>query len=99
MLSNPFYMGRVALYVLLMALEVGPGDEMVTPAYTYPSVIEPLAILGATPAYCDIEAKSYGLDPERLEPALSDNTRAVIVQRIFGIPARLAVAMCNRAGH
>jgi perosamine synthetase len=85
-----FYMGRVALYALLMALEVGAGDEVVIPAYTCLSVIEPIVMLGATPVYCDIETESYGLDPRRLEQTLTGNTRAVIVQHTFGIPARLA---------
>jgi perosamine synthetase len=85
-----FYMGRVALYALLMALEVGPGDEIIVPIYTCPSVIEPILILGATPVYCDIESRTYGLDPHKLATVLSENTRAAIIQHTYGIPARLA---------
>jgi perosamine synthetase len=84
-----FSMGRVALYALLRALKVGPTDEVIVPVYTCPAVIEPVARLGARAVYCDIERASFGLCPDALERALTEKTKAVVIQHTFGVPARL----------
>jgi perosamine synthetase len=89
--TSQFYFekGRVALYALLRALQVGPSDEIVVPVYTCPAVIEPVVGLGARAVYCDIERTNFGLSPRALETALTAKTKAVVVQHTFGVPAGL----------
>jgi perosamine synthetase len=89
--DNEFYFskGRVALYALLRALNVGPSHDIIVSVYTCPDVISPIVGLGARPVYCDIERDTFGLCPRALAAALTDSTRVVIVQHTFGIPARL----------
>src|SRR5690348_5534731 len=82
-----FYKGRVALYALLRALGVGPSDEIVVPVFTCPAVIEPVTGLRAKVVYCDIDPGTFGLAPQMVTAALTNKTKAVIVQHTFGVPA------------
>lgn len=84
-----FYSGRVALCGLLRALQVTIGDEVIVPVYTCPAVVEPIVGLGARAVYCDVERRTFGLDPERVAALLSNKTKALIVQHTFGVPGRL----------
>jgi len=79
-----FWNGRTALYALLKALGIGPGDEVVMPAYTCWSAVVPILWVGAKPVYVDIDAHSLNMDAGLLEGALTPATRAVIVQHTFG---------------
>ncbi len=76
--------GTDALQIALMALGVGPGDEVITPAFTFIATAEAAAVLGATPVYVDIDPETYNLDPDRLEDAIGPNTRAVIAVSLYG---------------
>ena len=82
-----YWKGRVALYALLRAMGVGPGDEVILPAYT--CVVVPNAILytGAMPVYVDVRPDTCCLDPDRLENALTDRTRVIICQNTYGLSA------------
>lgn len=84
-----FYRGRTALYALLRALEVQPGDQVIVQAYTCLAVILPIIGLGATPVYADILPATYTMDPGAVAAQLTSRTRALIVQHTFGIPADL----------
>ncbi|MEZ4461465.1 MAG: DegT/DnrJ/EryC1/StrS family aminotransferase [bacterium] len=75
--------GTDALLMALMALGVGPGDEVVVPDFTFFSPAGCVARLGATPVFVDVDT-FYGLDPEQLQRALSPNTKAVIAVHLFG---------------
>lgn len=83
------YKGRIALYVILEALNIGAGDEVVVPGFTCMTVPLPLLSLGATPVYADIRPQDYNVDPTRLEPMVTPRTRAIVVQHTFGIPAEM----------
>jgi len=88
--------GRMALYRILEALGIGPGDEVVLPAFT--CVVVPNAILyrGATPVYVDIDARTFNIDPRLIEAKLTTRTKAIIAQHTFGllcdVPAISAIA-------
>lgn len=79
--------GTDALQIALMALGVGPGDEVVTPAFSYIATAEAAALLGATVVYADVEAGSFNLDPASLAAAVTARTKAIIPVSLYGQPA------------
>ncbi|APC19602.1 aminotransferase DegT (plasmid) [Pseudomonas frederiksbergensis] len=76
--------GTDALQIALMAIGVGPGDEVITPGFTYIATAETVALLGAKPVYVDIEPHTYNLDPALLEAAITTKTRAIIPVSLYG---------------
>lgn len=76
--------GTDALQIALMALGVGPGDEVITPGFTYIATAEAAAVLGAKPIYVDIDPRTYNLDPVLLEAAITPRTKAVIPVSLYG---------------
>jgi UDP-2-acetamido-2-deoxy-ribo-hexuluronate aminotransferase len=76
--------GTDALQIAQMALGIGPGDEVITPGFTYIATAETVALLGATPVYVDIDSRTYNLDPAKLEAAITPKTRAIIPVSLFG---------------
>ncbi len=79
--------GTDALQIALMALGVGPGDEVITPGFSYIATAEAALILGARVRYVDIDPASYNLDPAQLEAAITPRTRAIIPVSLYGQPA------------
>lgn len=76
--------GTDALQIALMSLGVGPGDEVITPGFTYIATAETVALLGAKPIYVDIDPKTYNLDPSLLEAAITSQTKAIIPVSLYG---------------
>ncbi len=76
--------GTDALQIAQMALGIGPGDEVVTPGFTYIATAETGALLGARPVYVDIDPRTYNLDPTKLESAITPRTKAVIPVSLYG---------------
>lgn len=76
--------GTDALQIALMALGVGPGDEVITPGFTYIATAEAAAILGAKPVYVDIDPRTYNLDPALLKAAITPRTKAIIPVSLYG---------------
>lgn len=76
--------GTDALQIALMALGVGPGDEVITPGFTYIATAEAAAVLGARPVYVDIDPRTYNLDPSLLEAAITPRTKAIIPVSLYG---------------
>jgi UDP-2-acetamido-2-deoxy-ribo-hexuluronate aminotransferase len=76
--------GTDALQIAQMALGIGPGDEVITPGFTYIATAETVALLGAKPVYVDIDPRTYNLDPLLLEAAITPRTRAIIPVSLYG---------------
>jgi UDP-2-acetamido-2-deoxy-ribo-hexuluronate aminotransferase len=76
--------GTDALQIAQMALGVSAGDEVITPGFTYIATAETVALLGAKPVYVDIDARTYNLDPQLLEAAITPRTKAIIPVSLYG---------------
>lgn len=81
--------GTDALYLALRALNIGPGDEVITPAFTFIATAEVISAVGATPVFVDISLDTFTLDCAKLEAAIGDRTRAIMPVHLFGQPADL----------
>ena len=79
-----FWKGRVALYSLLKAIGVGPGDEVIVPAYTCLVDVTPIKYLGAIPIFIDIEPVTYNMNIDLLEGLISSRTKVIIAQHTYG---------------
>jgi UDP-2-acetamido-2-deoxy-ribo-hexuluronate aminotransferase len=76
--------GTDALQIAQMALGIGPGDEVITPGFTYIATAETVALLRAKPVYVDIDPRTYNLDPALIETAITPRTKAIIPVSLYG---------------
>ncbi|WP_434526230.1 DegT/DnrJ/EryC1/StrS family aminotransferase [Photorhabdus asymbiotica] len=76
--------GTDALQIALMAIGIKPGDEVITPGFTYIATAETVALLGGVPVYVDVKPTTYNLDPVQLEAAITPKTKAIIPVSLFG---------------
>jgi UDP-2-acetamido-2-deoxy-ribo-hexuluronate aminotransferase len=76
--------GTDALQIAQMAFGIGPGDEVITPGFTYIATAETVALLGAKPVYVDVNPRTYNLDVEKLEAAITPRTKAIIPVSLYG---------------
>lgn len=81
--------GTSALHLTLVALGVGPGDEVIVPSFTFAATANSVAFTGAKPVFVDIEADSYNMDPRKVEEAMTPRTVAVMPVHLYGQPADL----------
>lgn len=94
-----FYRGRVALYALLRALDIGPGDEILIPGFTCIAVPSPILGMGARPVYVDIDPATYNMDPAVLAAKVTGRTKAIVAQHTFGIPCDMEAIMSIAEQH
>ena len=85
--------GTAAIEVLLKALGIGPGDEVIVPAYTYVATATAVLQVNAVPVFVDIDAETYNIDPKRVEAAITSRTRAIIPVHFAGQPADMDALM------
>jgi dTDP-4-amino-4,6-dideoxygalactose transaminase len=92
--------GTDAIHLALRALGVGPGDEIIAPAFTFIGTTEPISYTGATPVFVDVEPATFNVDPAAVERALSPRTKAIIAVHLFGQCADVErlQALCQRRG-
>ncbi|MCH9718653.1 MAG: DegT/DnrJ/EryC1/StrS family aminotransferase [Actinomycetia bacterium] len=92
--------GTSALHLALLAMGIGPGDEVIVPSFTFAATGNAVAITGATPVFVDIEPDYFTIDPGQIEQAITDRTRAIIPVHLYGHPAemRQIMAIADDAG-
>jgi dTDP-4-amino-4,6-dideoxygalactose transaminase len=83
--------GTAALHLALAALGIGPGDEVVVPAYTFPATANVVETVGAKPVFVDVDLHTYNVDVEKIEKVISARTKAIIPVHLFGNPAEMDV--------
>ncbi len=79
--------GTAALHLAVLALGIGPGDEVIVPAYTFPATANVVALAGGTPVLVDVDPDTFNLDPHKVE--LTPRTKAIVPVHLFGRPACL----------
>ena len=90
----------VALHLALTALDIGPGDEVVTASHSFIATANCVRYCGATPVFVDIDPDTYNIDPERVAEAITPRTRAIIAVHQMGMPCDLTAltALADRHG-
>jgi perosamine synthetase len=91
--------GTVALHLALLALEVGPGDEVIVPTFTYIASVNAIAYVGATPVFVDSLADTWQLDPADVRRKISPQTKAIVVVHLYGQPAEMGAVMAIAREH
>ena len=81
--------GTDALLLAMMALDIKPGDEIITTPFTFIATAETIALLGAKPVFVDIDETTYNIDVSKIEEKITDKTKAIIAVSLYGQPADL----------
>jgi dTDP-4-amino-4,6-dideoxygalactose transaminase len=81
--------GTSALHATLLALNIGPGDEVLVPSHTFISTAMAVTLTGATPVFCDCDPEFYTISPDDVRRRITADTKAVIVVHLYGQPAEM----------
>ena len=85
--------GTDALQIALMALGLQPGDEVITPSFTYIATTEVIALLGLTPVFVEVDPKTFCIDPAAIEAAITPRTKAIVPVHLYGQAANMEAIM------
>lgn len=85
--------GTDALHLAIRAAGIGPGDEVITPTFTFIATAEAIRYVGATPVFVDIDPRTFNIDPQQVANAITDKTRALLPVHLFGQPADMPALM------
>jgi len=88
-----------ALHLSLVALGVGPGDEVILPSFTWVATANAVEMVGARPVFVDIDLGTFNVDPDRVEAAVTARTRAIVPVSLFGVSADIDPVMQIAARH
>jgi dTDP-4-amino-4,6-dideoxygalactose transaminase len=81
--------GTSAIFLSLMALNIGKGDEVIVPSHTAFPTVEPIFYTGAKPVFVDIDESTYTLSPEEIRKNITDKTKAILPVHLYGHPAKM----------
>ncbi len=92
--------GTDALHLALLASGVGPGDQVITSAFTFIATVEAIKYIGAEPVFADIDPRTFNITPDSVEPLINSRTKAVLPVHLFGQPVDVIglQALCERHG-
>lgn len=91
--------GTDALQIAMMALGLQPGDEVITPSFTYIATTEVIALLKLTPVFVEVDAKTFCIDPAAIEKAITPKTRAIVPVHLYGHAAPMEEIMAVAKKH
>ena len=91
--------GMSALELGMRAMGIGPGDEVITPAGSFIASSSAISFTGATPVWVDVDARTYNIDPELIEAAITKRTKAIMVVHLYGQPADMDPILAIAAKH
>lgn len=91
--------GTAALHLALMALNIGPGDEVITAANSFVATTEAIAFVGARPVLVDVDPVSYNIDVTKIEEAITENTKVIMPVHLYGQPADMDAIMAIARKH
>uniref|UniRef100_N2ANX4 Perosamine synthetase n=1 Tax=Eubacterium plexicaudatum ASF492 TaxID=1235802 RepID=N2ANX4_9FIRM len=85
--------GTVSLHLILMALGIGPGDEVIMPVLTYIATANAVRYCGAVPVFVDSEEKTFNINPKKIEEKITERTKAIMPVHLYGLPANMEEIM------
>jgi UDP-2-acetamido-2-deoxy-ribo-hexuluronate aminotransferase len=91
--------GTDALQIAMMALDLQPGDEVITPSFTYVATTEVIALLRLKPVFVEVDAKTFCIDPAAIEAAITPKTRAIVPVHLYGQSADMEAVMAIAKKH
>jgi dTDP-4-amino-4,6-dideoxygalactose transaminase len=91
--------GTDALQIAMMALGLEPGDEIITPSFTYIATTEVIALLRLTPVFVDVDPDTFCIDPESIRKAITPKTKAIVPVHLYGHVAKMEEIMAIAKEH